>query len=93
MVEGKEHNSKVDLWALGVLAYEFLCGKPPFEDFAGTSGMLLCPYSNCGSANNCIATYRRIRTVDLHIPSHVSPEAADVIRGVSWSLFMMGSGH
>jgi serine/threonine protein kinase len=31
MVEGKEHNSKVDLWALGVLAYEFLTGSPPFE--------------------------------------------------------------
>ena len=31
MVEGKEHNSKVDLWALGVLAYEFLTGTPPFE--------------------------------------------------------------
>lgn len=31
MVEGKEHNSKVDLWALGVLAYEFLVGSPPFE--------------------------------------------------------------
>jgi serine/threonine protein kinase len=53
MVEGKEHNTKVDLWALGVLAYEFLCGKPPFEvshksvvlfladllqDLAGSSG-------------------------------------------------------
>ncbi|KIY52399.1 kinase-like protein [Fistulina hepatica ATCC 64428] len=32
MVEGKEHNEKVDLWALGVLMYEFLIGKPPFED-------------------------------------------------------------
>nr|GAT46623.1 kinase-like protein [Mycena chlorophos] len=32
MVEGKEHNEKVDFWALGVLMYEFLCGGPPFED-------------------------------------------------------------
>lgn len=31
MIEGKEHNSKVDLWALGVLCYEFLVGSPPFE--------------------------------------------------------------
>lgn len=31
MVEGKEHNAKVDLWALGVLTYEFLIGSPPFE--------------------------------------------------------------
>lgn len=35
MVEGKEHNAKVDLWALGVLAYEFLVGSPPFEDLSG----------------------------------------------------------
>lgn len=31
MVEGREHTSKVDLWALGVLCYEFLIGSPPFE--------------------------------------------------------------
>ncbi|KAI8048907.1 kinase-like domain-containing protein [Syncephalis plumigaleata] len=32
MVEGREHNDKVDLWSLGVLAYEFLVGVPPFEE-------------------------------------------------------------
>jgi len=31
MVEGKTHDDKVDLWCTGVLLYEFLCGKPPFE--------------------------------------------------------------
>jgi len=31
MVEGKSHDEKVDLWSLGVLCYEFLVGKPPFE--------------------------------------------------------------
>lgn len=31
MVEGYSHDEKVDLWALGVLCYEFLVGKPPFE--------------------------------------------------------------
>ncbi|KDQ62148.1 hypothetical protein JAAARDRAFT_189514 [Jaapia argillacea MUCL 33604] len=35
MVEGKEHSEKVDLWALGVLTYEFLCGTPPFEEMSG----------------------------------------------------------
>lgn len=31
MVEGKEHTAAVDLWALGVLTYEFVVGEPPFE--------------------------------------------------------------
>lgn len=31
MVAGDYHDEKVDLWSLGVLCYEFLCGKPPFE--------------------------------------------------------------
>ncbi|KAI0316663.1 kinase-like protein [Amylostereum chailletii] len=35
MVEGREHNEKVDHWALGVLTYEFLVGSPPFEDLRG----------------------------------------------------------
>lgn len=31
MIEGKEHDEKVDIWSLGVLCYEFLVGEPPFE--------------------------------------------------------------
>ncbi|XP_033125373.1 aurora kinase A-A-like [Anneissia japonica] len=31
MIEGKMHDANVDLWSLGVLCYEFLVGKPPFE--------------------------------------------------------------
>ncbi|KAF8133910.1 kinase-like protein [Boletus edulis] len=62
MVEGREHNEKVDYWALGVLTYEFMVGKPPFED-----------------RNSVNATYRRIAKVDLRIPSHISPEARDLI--------------
>ncbi len=31
MVEGKDHDAAVDIWSLGVLCYEFLVGKPPFE--------------------------------------------------------------
>ena len=31
MVEGRDHDAAVDVWSLGVLCYEFLLGRPPFE--------------------------------------------------------------
>jgi serine/threonine protein kinase len=37
MVEGRDHTEKVDLWSLGVLAYEFLVGVPPFEEAGQTA--------------------------------------------------------
>lgn len=61
MVESKEHDFSVDVWLLGVLCYELLVGRPPFEEVDKN------------------ATYKRIAKVDLHIPSFVEPDAADLI--------------
>lgn len=30
-VEGQSYNDTVDQWCLGILCYEFLVGRPPFE--------------------------------------------------------------
>lgn len=30
-MDGKSYNDTVDQWCLGILCYEFLVGKPPFE--------------------------------------------------------------
>ena len=65
MIEGREHDEKVDIWSLGILCYEFLVGRPPFE------------------AETNQETYRRIASVDLSFPGHVSEPAKDLVRRVS----------
>ncbi|CAG8808967.1 11969_t:CDS:2, partial [Dentiscutata erythropus] len=37
MVEGKEHDEKVDFWSLGVLCYELLTSTAPFEKTGHTA--------------------------------------------------------
>ncbi|KAG5940556.1 hypothetical protein E4U59_002351 [Claviceps monticola] len=66
------YNEKIDLWSLGILMYEFLVGRAPFEPEDSEDE---------GNARECsIKTQRRIVRLDMTIPSFVSPEARDLIR-------------
>lgn len=69
MVEGRDHDESVDLWSLGVLLYELVVGKPPFEVSAKSH-----------QEDVYKETYTRIRKVDLKIPDFVSKEAQDLIK-------------
>lgn len=31
IIKGQKYDEKVDLWAIGILAYELLIGKSPFD--------------------------------------------------------------
>lgn len=65
IVEDMPYGSAVDLWALGVLAFEFLTGRPPFEtDEEG---------------EHYTKTYAKIARVDFKFPSYVSAPAQDLI--------------
>lgn len=51
IILGKAYGHEVDLWALGVLTFELLCGSPPFEEDS-QSGKL-------NSSNNIAHTDRK----------------------------------
>jgi len=83
MVEGKDHTHHVDLWALGVLTYEFLVGVPPFEEMSGHKGGFVSSSFKETTKARFEATYRRIAKVDLKVPESVSADAKDMIVRVS----------
>jgi aurora kinase A len=64
MIEGKTHDEKVDIWSLGILTFEFLVGKPPFE----------------AEDNNCTYRNIIKGITEVKFPSHVSLEARDLIK-------------
>ncbi|GAA5811151.1 hypothetical protein MFLAVUS_004580 [Mucor flavus] len=65
MIQNEPHTNSVDMWALGVLAYEMLAGYPPF--------------STSDQAENPQRTYERITKVDLVFDTNMSSGAKSFI--------------
>lgn len=57
MIEAEEHGEEVDLWALGVLTYEFVEGCPPFEEVDSAN----CEFRKSDRKDN-------VRTTTDHAP-------------------------
>ncbi|OCF54218.1 AUR protein kinase [Kwoniella mangroviensis CBS 10435] len=67
MVLGQPYGKAVDIWALGVLAYELTCGAEPFGADTSSGPRLV---------------HQRICTCDVHFPSFLSVEAREFIQSL-----------
>jgi serine/threonine protein kinase len=68
MIKHQSHNESVDTWALGILCYELLVGRPPFQQ---------------ENMDDHEETYRRILDAKITFPSDISKEAQRFILKVS----------
>ncbi|KAI9248178.1 kinase-like domain-containing protein [Sporodiniella umbellata] len=71
MIANEPHSQKADVWALGVICYELMMGRPPFEEL---------------SENETVSvekTYDRIKKVDVKFPVNISKEAQSFILRVT----------
>jgi aurora kinase, other len=64
MVNSVVHDGNIDLWCLGVLTYEFLVGRTPFET----------------KSRNMREAYEKIKELRYTIPGDISPAAAGFIK-------------
>lgn len=70
MVARKEHDEKVDIWAVGILIYEFLTGDPPFY-----------PNVNSGKSGKQLEAECRqmIQNCKFKFPSNFPSQAKDLV--------------
>lgn len=73
MIANEPHSHAVDVWALGVLTFEMLTGKPPFGQSKEKDPQVV---------------YQRITDVAIHFPDYISAGARSFICKVNKTLFI-----
>lgn len=69
MINRKSYDRSVDIWSIGILCFEFLTGRPPFES-QGVDDEIHKE------------TYKKILEVDIDFPEYLSEEAINFIGGI-----------
>ena len=64
MINKKEYGKEIDIWSIGVLAYEFLNGCPPFD---------------ANDQHTTLEKIKNVEE-NLNFPDHFSPAAIDFIK-------------